>query len=278
MTINELFNKCKNDLAKADIDSPKFEATQLMEHFCNITKHQLLMGGDRKIDPMLEETLELAVARRIKGEPLQYIIGCWDFYGFTFKVGDGVLIPRSDTEVLVDTGISLIKDIGNPTVADLCSGSGCIGISIAKNLPKSKVLAVELSQKALPYLKDNVKSLEINNLMVISNDVITYCPECSMDLIVSNPPYVTQEEMEHLQKEVTFEPEMALVAKENGLYFYRVISQRYYEFLNPNGWLAFEVGYKQAEQVAGLMAGFGYKNIKTIKDLSGIQRVVIGQK
>lgn len=278
MTLKEVYLKCIQDLKDGGIEFAKFEASQIVEHFCSVTKHDILAKGEKKIDPFTIEKIEDAVKSRLTSKPLQYILGCWDFYGNTYQVGKGVLIPRSDTEVLVDSAIQLLKEKENPTVLDLCSGSGCIAASIFLNTKNCDVYAVELSDTALEYLKSNNKTLCNDQLTVIHDDVITYCPDMELDLIASNPPYLTKEEMNALQKEVQHEPSMALVAKENGLYFYKVISERYYNYLKNGGYLVFEVGYTQANSVKTLLEQNDYKNIQIVKDLSGVDRVVIGQK
>ena len=186
-----------------------------------------------------------------------------------------MLIPRADTEVLVETALELCDGMFSPQVCDLCSGSGCIPIALSHHLPEQVSLtAVELSDAALGYLQKNVQRHHCSNLTVVQADVLTWQPQQLFDLITSNPPYISDQEMLELQPEVRWEPEMALRAQENGLYFYRVLSKRCQSYLRTGGWLLFEIGYTQGQAVSDLLLAEGYTDIRLIPDYNGNDRVV----
>ncbi len=258
MTDFELRRFFKEGLFKAGIESAGFEAEQL----------------SRYTDPeKRDETLK----RRLSGEPLQYILGEWDFYGITLKVGDGVLIPRADTETVVETAIDLLKQTQNPTAFDLCAGSGCIGIALAKHA-KANVKFFEKSEKALGYLSFNVESTKTNGEIIVC-DVLDE-PQQGLpnaDLIISNPPYIKSSVIPNLQKEVSFEPNMALDGGEDGLIFYRAIAKKWKKKLKKGGYLVFEIGFDQMEEVTEILQNEGYSEITAKKDLCGNYRVVHGK-
>ena len=272
MTYRELFRLiCQQKL-------PPHEANILLEKLGGLSKTALMMHFDDECSPPIAKQIQKLTSLRKTGQPLQYLLGEWEFFGLDFFVGDGVLIPRADTEILVETSLELLEGRPAPAVCDLCSGSGCIPIALAQNLPREASLtAVELSDKALSYLIKNKERHHCSNLKVICDDVLTFCSEDKFDLITSNPPYISAEEMEQVQKELLFEPRMALEAEENGLLFYRVISSRYGEYLKPGGYLAFEIGCQQGEAVSRLLCENGFTNVCVIQDYGGNDRVVTGQ-
>ena len=218
------------------------------------------------------ENLETLIKRRKNGEPLQYILGEWEFYGYNFKVGKGVLIPRPETEFLVD----LAKEHKPNIVYDLCAGSGCVGIAVAKET-RSKVTAVEKSSTAIEYLRHNIK---LNNveIEIIQDDILNPAANYEKaDCILINPPYLTESEMNELQTEVTHEPEMALYGGEDGLDFYRGVFELWKGYLKQGGLFAVEVDCEQAREVAKLMKASGFSpQIK--KDYSGIERIIYAVK
>ena len=226
------------------------------------------------------DALSEAVERRISGEPLQYIIGEWDFYNCTFRVGEGVLIPRPETELLVDEALKFLTDVPQAKVLDLCAGSGCIGISIAKNTAACKVFSVEKTPAAYEYLKQNAI------LNGVKGKVFTYCDDIlegcdfivsskgGFDLIVSNPPYVKSAECDTLQREVMREPREALDGGEDGLLFYRAIAERWLPLLRKGGLLLVECGEDQAEDVVSIFKAASDGETYTLTDFAGIQRAV----
>lgn len=252
-------------------DEQTLEAKLIVANLTD-TEPNRLNFSNKTVD---HKEIDKIVQRRSVGEPLQYIFGKWWFYKSEFLVGKGVLIPRQDTEHLVETGLELIKNIENPDVVDLCSGSGCVAISIAKDRPDAKVLAVEKYSEAYDWLLKNTTYLESTNVIPLKADAL--CPrQEKFDLIVCNPPYIPPSEKETLSKEVLNEPHTALFGGEDGLYFYREISEVWKNSLNKGGYLAFEVGIKEADLVAQILTDNGYKNIGIKNDLLGVQRVVFG--
>ena len=218
--------------------------------------------------------------RRAQHEPLQYLLGAWEFYGLPIRVGKGVLIPRADTETLVDTALERLRDVKNPVIADLCAGSGCIGLAIKSQRRDAEITGIEQSGKALNYAVPNALHLGLD-VQFFRGDVLdsnVYRLFRGLDAIVCNPPYLTAEDMAHLQPEVTHEPAEALSGGDDGLYFYREITRLWRDSLNAGGFLAYEVGIGQAAAVAEILRENGYTDIGTVRDLNGVERVVIGYR
>lgn len=216
--------------------------------------------------------------RRLKGEPLQYILGEWDFYGFTFKVGRGVLIPRQDTELLIDIAESKYKKSDSLNVIDLCAGCGCIGLTLEKRLKNVSLTMIEKYTDAIEYLFAN--KLEFGSrARVVKGDVLDeslIAQQSAADLIVCNPPYLTADDMNALQTEVRAEPVEALYGGEDGLDFYRDIVRLWKSKLVPGGTMLFEIGASQAKEVMELMIQHGFKDVRVKKDNAGNDRAVIG--
>ncbi len=276
MTIFEAYNDCKRQLQAAGIEDYVFEAKCIIRHITGYTNAQILTKYTQPLNEFQQNNLTAIVKQRLIRYPLQYIIGKWNFFGREFFVGPGVLIPRSDTETLIDVCLDSIKDNPNAQVLDLCAGTGCIGITIKGECPETHVTLVEKFDEALSFTNKNAK---YNNLdvKIIQGDVLkTEGADGLYDLIVSNPPYITDDDMKELQPEVKFEPATALEGGSDGLIFYRHIAKEYKKHLSSNGTLAFEVGINQAEQVAKILSENGYENISTRKDYCEIDRVVFG--
>lgn len=251
-----------------------FESDIIISYVTKKSKHSWLLQSDVS-DKISTECIELA-KKRASGRPLQYLISEWEFYGIPIKVGKGVLIPRADTEILVDVALKLSDS--NAQIIDLCTGSGCISAAIAKNLPNSHITSIELSAQAILYTKTNL--LPFENVDILNYDVLnkTIPPQFqNVDIIVCNPPYLTLEDMSNLQDEVKFEPSMALYGGSDGLLFYKQISKIWKKSLKKDGWIIFEIGYTQKLDVLNILKQNGFINTKSIKDLSGNNRVVIGQ-
>lgn len=217
--------------------------------------------------------------RRITGEPLQYILGEWEFFGMRLFVGEGVLIPRPDTEILVETVLDWCRNQQKPRILDLCTGSGCIALALQKHLPGAEVHALDLSEAALSYARRNA---DYHGLPVQfrQGDVLDANLPGTMgkfDIIVSNPPYLTAEEMTRLQAEIQHEPASALAAGEDGMLFYCGITQHWKNCLHPGGLLAYEIGEQQGGAVADLLERHGFAGIQVIQDYAHHDRVVIGQ-
>ncbi|MBR1556127.1 MAG: peptide chain release factor N(5)-glutamine methyltransferase [Oscillospiraceae bacterium] len=222
------------------------------------------------------------VQRRMQGEPLQYILGEWEFYGLRIFVGKGVLIPRPDTEILVDTVLDWCKGKSGLKVLDLCTGSGCIALALKKHLPDADVSAVDTSETALTYARKNAEyhhlDIEIHHADVLDKHFAKQFHD--YDVIVSNPPYLTGQEMQELQTEVRHEPAIALLggSDEDGTYFYRKITSIWKDAIKTGGLLAYEIGWKQAERVSELLNSHAFRQIQVIQDYEQRDRVVTGEK
>ena len=273
--LKDLYLKLRGILSEAEIEAPELEARLLIEGATGMNRASQIANSNIKISAELEKMLFDMAQRRAQHVPLQYILGKWSFMGFEFKVGEGVLIPRDDTEVLVGLCLDYLKASDGKTALDLCAGSGAVSVALDK-LANADVTAVELSDKAYNFLLENIKG---TNIKPHKGDIF----ECyrdfeakSFDLIASNPPYIKTDEIETIQTEVGYEPKTALDGGADGLEFYRAIARRWTPLLKSGGAMAFELGEGQAEYVGGLMADHGYINIKTAKDLGGTDRAIIG--
>ena len=284
MTVRELVAAVTKSLQN---DNARFEARQLVM-FATVHEHEgcddvswlIMHGGDDVADDVREKCAEY-VSRRNSGEPLYYIIGKTEFYSLPFYVGSGVLNPRQDTETLVDEAVRIANemrgtassgaDIGKLRVLDLCAGSGCIGIALAKTLDNISVDAVELYDEAYSYLVRNIKLNGCDNVSPITADALEFCGE--YDIVVSNPPYVRFDERNTLSKEVLREPETALFADDNGLSYYKKITKNMKDSCFA---LIFEIGETQGREVSGILRSHGFHDVKIIKDLCGNDRVVCG--
>lgn len=256
----------------------RFEAKELVCGVLGCSEMQL-----RRDDPELSadqrQQLEEWVLARLDGYPLQYLLGNWEFYGLPFIVGPGVLIPRADTETLVETGLSFLKDRPAPRVLDLCSGTGCVAMALAANLSKeATVYALEKEPKAFSYLEQNQKALQSAVQLLLDDALCPSFSEGAFDLITSNPPYLSEEDRKTLQREVSFEPESALFDGGDGLYFYRALTKIWKDRLKPGGMLAYEIGQGQEEAVRQELLQNGFVRIRLVNDLAGIVRVVCGEK
>lgn len=254
----------------------RFEADQLLLHVCGRRPHELDRPADGPVPDAQKKKLRDIMSRRAQGVPLQYLLGEWEFYSLPFRVGPGVLIPRQDTETLVDAALEQARRLDAPQILDLCSGTGCVAVALARHLPGAAVSALEISDEAYAYLVDNIARNRVPVRPVLG-DLREYTHPLPLDLIVSNPPYIPRAELARLQREVGFEPPGALDGGEDGLCFHRAIARRYQSQLRPGGLLLLEVGAGQAGQVCALLAGCGYTDIRTRTDLGGVERVVQAQ-
>lgn len=279
----QAFDEARKRLEAAGVEDAAFDAAALVA----------TQAGDgwRWQDPELDETalarLETLTARRVAREPLQYILGRWPFLDFELQVGPGVLCPRADTELLAEEGAKRLAGKSSPAVLDLCAGSGCVGLGVKRLCPAARITCLEKSPEAFQYLERNAASALPGfdaarpAVTCVRGDVFEYqrqlAPE-SLDLILSNPPYVTDGEMERLAPEVLREPAMALRADHEGLAFYEHIAPAYLPALRPGGWLAVEIGWQQGAAVQAIFRAAGYETVACIPDLEGRDRVMAGQK
>ena len=279
MELRDLLRETLCALADNGVENAGFEARQILEK-AGISPMKILAEPCEKIPPEVCEKVREMTKKRASGYPLQYILGEWEFYGLPFEVGEGVLIPRQDTETLVEIAADFLKTLpeNERKTLDLCAGSGCIGITLAK-LVGADVTLVEKSQEAFAYLEKNIA---LNDVKAQCNAVLGDCFDeekiCGeYNLILSNPPYLTEKDMENLQKEVSFEPKTALYGGEDGLDFYRALLRKYPKMLKENGLFAVEIGMGEEKAVAELFRENGLEP-RFAEDLRGIVRVVYGVK
>lgn len=275
-----LLSKSIQYLKKYNVENARLDAEYIFAHVLGVKRASLILNFDMEISEENKNLIRKYIVRRGKyREPLQYILKEWEFYGRTFKVAEGVLIPRPDTEILAEQCIILMKDFENPKILDIGTGSGAISVTLAKELPNSEVLGLDISDEALKIAVENRELNGASNLKFLKSDVFQHVKEKNYDLIVSNPPYIPVEEYNELMPEVKqYEPRMALTDGGDGYYFYRKISEESMKYLKNGGYLAFEVGYNQGETVSQLMEKNGFRIEARIADYAGIERVIIGRK
>jgi release factor glutamine methyltransferase len=268
LSVRSILRKTADELKETAREEAETEARELvMRALKTENRAELGLYMDKEMSQSELEELNKLTARRKKGEPLQYILGFWEFMGLRFKTDARALIPRQDTETLCEEAIKLIKSRGYKTCLDMCAGSGCIGISLAKIAGVETTLA-DISEAALELSRENAKANGVS-IKTIKTDMFTGIAD-KYDIIVCNPPYLTDDDMNSLQKELEFEPENALCGGPDGLDFYRRIANDYKAALNEGGALLLEVGIYQANDVAKMLGG-----ARIIKDILGIERTVI---
>ena len=268
-------------LAAAGCPDADFDAGELFR----LVVEQDVRLASEPLTAAQAERLEALTVRREQREPLQYLCGRWPFLDFELAVGPGVLCPRADTEVVAEAAAQTLAGVKAPRVLDLCAGTGCLGLGVKRFCPDARVTCVEKSPEAFRYLEQNVRSAlpgAVPAVQAVQGDLFTYwktLPEGELDLIVSNPPYLTAEEMQHLQPEVAQEPAMALEAGEDGLVFYRGLAALHYrQALRPGGVLVLEIGWQQRQAVMELLAGNGWADIECRKDYGGNDRCILARR
>ena len=276
-TLRNLYRDGTICLEKAGIADAKLDAWYLLEYETKISRAMFLADPDKEVEKDKAEHYRKDIETRAQRIPLQHITGEQEFMGLDFKVNEHVLIPRQDTEILIE---EVLKEAGGKKglcILDMCTGSGCILLSLLTHLKEAEGTGADLSKEALKVAERNGKDLGISAQWI--NSDLFELVSGKYDILVSNPPYIQTEVIEGLMEEVKFhEPRMALDGREDGLYFYRRITRQAGNYLNPQGILAFEIGYDQGEAVAQLMKEQGYTEVKVIQDLAGLDRVVIGKK
>ncbi|MDR1927595.1 MAG: peptide chain release factor N(5)-glutamine methyltransferase [Oscillospiraceae bacterium] len=266
-------------LAAAGNPDAYFDALCLAEKVFRLEKTRLRLAWQQTVPSPQMEAYQSLIERRAAGEPLQYLLGGWEFYSLPFAVGEGVLIPRPETELLVDLAREFLAEQAAAVVFDLCAGSGCVGLSIARHCPEARILLMELSPRAICCCKKNKASLAAENATVMPLD-ITQPPPGTLPrprLIVSNPPYIRSAEIGGLGKELQWEPRLALDGGADGLRFYRALARHWLRLLPPGGLLAAECGEGQAEEITALFRASGCE-CGCLKDMNGIRRVVTARK
>lgn len=280
-----LLDKSVQYLEKNDIQEGKLIAEIVFSHVLNIDRMMLFTKYRDDIEDEEIEKIRYFIQKIGREKfPVQYLLNEQEFYGRKFYVDKGVLIPRQDTEILVEKMIDTLKDkvLKNeihPKILDIGVGSGIIGITAALEIESSYVLGVDISDKALETAQKNKEILNVSNIKFLKSDLFENVEFREFDMIVSNPPYISLNEVGIMSDDTLLhEPSEALFAENDGLYFYYEICQKASDYLADFGYLLFEIGYKQGKNVAKIMASSGFKNIEVVKDLAGLDRVVIGQK
>jgi release factor glutamine methyltransferase len=277
MTIEAALHDAQAALAKfVNSSEAKLEAQLLLKNLLNVNRAWLISHQNDVLEANINEAYRVLINRRLNGEPIAYILGKREFYGLNLKVTPATLIPRPDTETLVDVALAKIPLQKNLNICDLGTGSGAIALAIAKHRPQAFVLALDASQAALDIAIDNAKNLAIANAKFILSDWFNALKNEKFDIIVSNPPYIEADDAHLSQGDLRFEPIAALASGQDGLDDIRRIINQAPQHLNPHGWLLLEHGYNQAEKVAALLKQAGFGQISHAQDLSGTDRVTIG--
>lgn len=280
VTLKQLTIEIKDILKAGNIEEYTFESRCIIENIMHLSHSEIVLNPNATVDSDKYSEVKEAALKRITGYPLQYILGTWEFYGIPFYVGEGVLIPRQDTETLVDFVLNYCKNVKQPSklnCIDLCSGSGCIAVALGLNLPSSCFSAVEYSDNAYSFLTKNISLNNAVNVSAVKGNVLDISVANSfkdLDIIVSNPPYLTAHDMTVLQKEVSFEPSLALEGGSDGLLFYRSIVANWKHSLKQHGLIVFEIGIGQEKDVSDILEDNHFDSITFTKDLNNIVRVV----
>ena len=281
-TYNDVYMQARNALREHGIEGYNLEARLLVATAAGKTTQELLRDLSLYTSPEMADRVAALTERRISGEPVAYITGAWEFYGLPMFVTPDVLIPRMDTELLVDTAKELLNGRKmDARVLDLCCGSGCIACAVGHEMPAARIVAVDLSAKALEVTRRNVAANRLSSRVICMQADATASPPMSMgqfDMIVSNPPYVRSADMKKLDPSVRdFEPSWALDGGKDGLKFYKAIIEHWEALLRSGGYLLFEVGEGQAESVKEMLLTGGFRSVSSKFDTLGVERVVIGK-
>jgi release factor glutamine methyltransferase len=258
-------------------DEARLEAQLLLQTAAKVSRAWLIAHENDTLAANIHAEFQALLTRRLQGEPIAHILGHREFYGLDLTVTADTLIPRPDTETLVEAALAKIPDNSNHAVLDLGTGTGAIALAIAKNRPQASVIAVDASMAALAVANKNAQNLAVSNVRFITSNWFESLADERFDVIVSNPPYIAQDDIHLSQGDLRFEPISALASGADGLDDIRHIVGNCLIYLKPQGWLMLEHGYDQAEAVADLMADTGLVGITTIKDLGGNDRVTIAK-
>ena len=277
MKLKELLNRAVYKLKNSGVEQPILKARILMQYTIKKPREYLIIYDQKEITKAKEKEFMQNVEKLIKGTPIQHITHSQEFMKLNFFVNEDVLIPRPDTEVLVEEVLSITKRLTKPRILDLCTGSGVIAISIAKYAQNSELYASDISKKALKVAKENAKNNNVEErIKFIESDLFNSIPKMKFDIIVTNPPYIRTGDIPNLQKEVQNEPQIALDGGIDGYDFYRKISNKAYEFLKYNGYLCMEIGYDQKEFVMDILEyEKRYSKTYSKKDLYDNDRIIV---
>lgn len=283
MTLSALYRTGKASLQKAGCDSPEFDAACLVEKVWGLDRQGLLLHGDREALPQEEEAFLHMIEERAQHRPLQYILGSWPFMEMELLVGEGVLAPREDTEVVVRAAASLLQNGSSPLLGvDLCGGTGAVALGLCSLVPQLRMDCVEWMKEAFSFLEQNTRRFGEGRVRPVRGDVLdagaaeALLPH-SVDVLISNPPYVRAGEISDLQPEVQQEPHSALDGGQDGLVFYRAIADYWIPRVKPGGVVAVEIGEEQAQDVCRLFQEAGVTELCVHQDLAGLDRAITGR-
>ena len=272
LSYKEILTLGANKLSVSGIEEADIDAWYLLEKVSGLSRAAYFLHSEDRIESDKAEEFLRLIERRSKRIPLSYVLGSRDFMGFTFKVNENVLIPEQETELLVE---EVLKSCEGKSVLDLCTGSGCIAISIGLLGKPDKVVGADISERALSVAKENALLLNVSNVDFLQSDLFDGISE-KFDIIVSNPPYIETEVIEKLQPEVSkYIPRLALDGDKDGLKFYRKITEYAPKYLNKNARIFYEIGYNQSREVSNILGGNGFTDIRVIQDYSGLDRIVM---
>ena len=287
-TFHELLTQGTQLLMDAGIEEARLDAWLLLEYTADISRAWYYAHPESEVnEEIVSEYLSLC-QKRAEHIPLQHLTHQACFMGYDFYVDERVLVPRQDTEVLAEEALQQLRNMRNPRILDMCTGSGCLLLSLLMEIPDATGIGVDISEAALAVAERNRKNLELEKRAVlVQSDTFSgdYFQKNSgnisleYDMLISNPPYIPTEDIGKLMEEVRFhDPVLALDGREDGLYFYRRITEQAGKYLKPGGWLMYEIGCEQGADVSAIMQGEGFAEVAVKKDLAGLDRVVIGKK
>ena len=277
MTIKQAITKGMIMLKSNNVESPKLKARLLLQYVLDKPRQYIIVYDNKEIDKQQQWQYFVNIEKLTKGIPLQHITHRQEFMKMDFFVDENVLIPRPDTEILVEEVIKIAQKYNSPRILDLCTGSGAIAISLKKFVPNADITAVDISEKALEIAQKNAKKLE-TKINFLKSNLFDKLDNKKFDIIVSNPPYIRKDEIKKLSEEVQKEPKIALDGGEDGLDFYRIITEQAINYLKTGSLLCFEIGYNQKNDVIKIIEDDqNYKNTYCKKDLYGNDRIIITQ-
>mgnify|MGYP000606243913 CR=1 FL=1 len=277
MTIKQAITKGMIMLKSNNVESPKLKARLLLQYVLDKPRQYIIVYDNKEIDKQQQWQYFVNIEKLTKGIPLQHITHRQEFMKMDFFVDENVLIPRPDTEILVEEVIKIAQKYNSPRILDLCTGSGAIAISLKKFVPNADITAEDISEKALEIAQKNAKKLE-TKINFLKSDLFDKLDNKKFDIIVSNPPYIRKDEIKKLSEEVQKEPKIALDGGEDGLDFYRIIAEQAINYLKTGSFLCFEIGYNQKNDVIKIIEDEqNYKNTYCKKDLYGNDRIIITQ-
>ncbi|MDR3113433.1 MAG: peptide chain release factor N(5)-glutamine methyltransferase [Endomicrobium sp.] len=278
MKVYDILNCAKKNLSERKIDDYKSSAELLLSTVLKIKRSKLALIRERNLTEEEISLFNQYVQRRAKREPAAYILGSCEFMGFEFKVNENVLIPRPETELLVEEALSFSKSINEPDVLDLCAGSGCIAVSLSKLGNFKNVCASDISAQALKTAKENAEFNGAQNINFVQSDIFSSLDGKKFDIIVSNPPYVSESEYVKLEPELKYEPQIALITGEDGLFFYKRIADCAKKYLNSDGRIFLELNANKSEEIKNIFERADFKNMRIVKDYAGLDRILTADK